>query len=169
MDLALIRSRSGHAAALACVLVLAPAHGLAANESLLCELPVIPPPPAEGLRSASLEADSAQLRQDGVSVAEGNVVLRTPDRTITARRMEYDAGAGRADANGFVTVRERTVYLEGSRLRADLATGETVLEDASYVHPESRGRGTAERIENTPGATALTSGTFTTCEPGSNT
>ena len=168
MDLALIRSRSGRAAAFACALVLAPAHGLAADESPLCALPVIPPPPAQGLRSASIEADSARLRKDGVSVAEGNVVLRTPDRTITARRMEYDAGAGRAEANGFVTVRERAVYLEGSRLRADLQTGETVLEDASYVHPPSRGRGTAERVENTPRGTALTSGTFTTCEPGSN-
>ena len=157
----------GGAASLALVLAILPTHGLEAAEWSLCALPPIPPPPAEGLRSTSIEADSARLREDGVSVAEGNVVLRTPDRTITANRMDYDAGAGRAEAAGDVTVRERKVYIRGSRLQAELGTGQTVLEDATFVHPDSGGRGSAERIENTPRATVLTSGTFTRCEPGS--
>ena len=120
------------------------------------------------MRSSTIEADSARLRKDGVSVVEGNVVLRTPDRTITAQRMDYDADAGLAEANGKVTVRERELYLEGSRLRANLESGETVLEDAKFFYADSRGRGAAKRIENSPSTTVLAAGTFTTCEPGSN-
>ncbi|MCY4450326.1 MAG: LPS-assembly protein LptD [Immundisolibacterales bacterium] len=116
-----------------------------------------------------MEADSARLREDGVSVAEGNVVVRTPDRTITAHRMDYDAAEALAQASGDVTVRERQVYLEGRHLRANLETGESVLEDATFVHPDSSGRGSAERIEHNPRTTVITKGTFTTCEPGSST
>ena len=167
-NLALNRTRSDRPVALACVLALCPSGALAAGESPICALPVIPPPPADGVRAATIEADSARLREDGVSIAEGNVVLRTPDRTITAHRMDYDAGAGLAEALGGVTVRERKLYLEGNRLRANLESGETVLTDAKFLHPDSHGRGTAQRIENTPSTTVLTAGTFTTCEPGSN-
>ena len=168
MDMALIRARSSRPAALAWVLAFCPAGALVAAETSICPLPVIPPPPPDGVRTSTLEADSARLRKDGVSVAEGNVVLRTPDLTITAHRMDYDAEAGLAEASGEVTVRERKLYLEGSRLRANLESGETVLEDAKFVQPDTHGRGTAERISSSPSTTVLTAGTFTTCEPGSN-
>lgn len=151
------------------MLALSPAHVAVAAEASLCALPPVPPPPADDVRSSSIEADSARLREDGVSVAEGNVVLRTPDRTITAHRMDYDAAAGLAEASGEVTVRERQVYMEGRRLRANLETGESMLEDAKFVHPDTNARGTAERIEHNPRTTVITEGAFTTCEPGSST
>ena len=86
-------------------------------------------------------------------MAEGNVILRDPERTITSRRMEYDPETGRFDAAGEVTVRSREMFLQGSRLEAELDTAETVLHDASFRHPASHGRGEAKRIENVPGAT----------------
>ena len=48
------------------------------------------------------------------------MVLRTPERTITSDRMEYDAEAGRAVAHGGVAIRERDVFLEGSQPRGGL-------------------------------------------------
>ena len=169
MDAVLIRRpRSGWPAALACVLALVSAHASrAADDRGLCAPSMLPPPPSADLEGSAIRADSARLGEDGISVVEGNVVLRTPDRTITADRMNYDADAGRAEASGRVTVREREVYLEGSRLYANLETGETVIEDATFHHPGSHGRGDAERIENDHRRTAITKGSFTTCDPGS--
>ena len=170
MEVALIRTRTRGWAALACVLSLAPAPVALAARILPLRAASRPPLPLRRMPVPSpWRRTPARLREDGVSVAEGNVVVRTPDRTITAHRMDYDAAAALAQASGDVKVRERQVYLEGRRLRANLETGESVLEDATFVHPDSSGRGTAERIEHNPRTTVITKGTFTTCEPGSST
>ena len=170
MDAALTRRlRIGWPVALACTLALVPAHpSRAADDWALCAPPALPPPPAADLRTSTIEADSASLRDDGVSVVEGNVTLRTPERTITSDRMNYDADAGRAEASGRVTVREHDIYIEGTRLEADFETGETVLDDATFRHSASHGRGDAKRIENDPRRTIITGGSFTTCDPGSS-
>ena len=156
------------ALALACALAIAPAHLARAAEWGLCAPSTLPPAPEDGLRASTLQADSVRLGGDGVSVAEGNVVLSTPERTITSRRMDYDGTAARAEASGGVTVREREVYLEGDRLRVDLETGRVVMEDAAFTHPDSHVRGEAERIEHEGGVTVTTRGPFTTCDPGSS-
>ena len=134
----------------------------------MCAPSTLPPPPSAELEASTITGSSASLRDDGVSVVEGDVILRTPARTITSERMEYDVEAGRAVAHGRVAIRERDVFLEGSRLKADFETGETVLEDATFSHPGSHGRGDAKRIENDPRRTIITAGSFTTCDPGSN-
>ena len=156
------------ALALACALALTPAHLARAAEWGLCAPSTLPPAPEDGLRESTLQADSVRLGGGGVSVAEGNVVLSTPERTITSRRMDYDGAAARAEASGEVTVREREVYLEGRRLRVDLETGRVVMEDAAFTHPGSHVRGEAERIEHEDGVTVTTRGPFTTCDPGSS-
>ena len=169
MDAALIRRiRIGWPAALACALALLAPHASRAGEWALCAPSTLPPPPSADLAASTIAGDSASLRDDGVSVVEGNVALHTPERTITSDRMEYEAAAGRAVATGRVTIRERDVFLEGNRLEADLETGETTLEDARFRHPESHGRGDAKRIESDPRYTVITTGSFTTCDPGSN-
>ena len=134
----------------------------------MCAPSALPPPPPADLETSTIAGNSASLRDDGVSVVEGDVVLSTPVRTVTSDRMEYDAEAGRAVAHGRVAIRERDVFLEGSRLEADLETGETVLKDAKFNHPASHGRGDAERIESDSRRTVITTGSFTTCDPGSN-
>ena len=103
-----------------------------------------------------------------MSVAEGNVVLSTPGRIVTSHRMDYDAGAGLAEASGEVTMREREVYFEGRRLEANLETGRVVMEDATFTHPGSHVRGDPKRIEHERGVTVATGGSFTTCDPGSS-
>ena len=170
MDAALMRRpRNARPIVLACALVLVPAGAArAAGDWALCAPPAIPPPPSADLQVSTIEADSTSLRDDGVSVVEGNVALRTPERTITSDRMSYDLDTGRAEATGRVTVREPELYLEGSRLEVNLETGETVLDDATYHHPGSHGRGDAKRIESDPRRTVVTGGSFTTCDPGSN-
>ena len=168
MDVAVIRPRSGCLAGLACALALVSAQASRAADWALCTPSALPPAPPAGLQSTTIEADSTTLREDGVSVAEGNVILRSPERRITSHRMDYDAAAARVEASGEVTVREREMFFEGPRLRANLETGETILDKAGFSHPESHGRGTAEQIENLSGTTVFTDGSFTTCDPGSN-
>ena len=168
MDVNLSRPGAGWLAALACAFLLAPARSSEAGEWPLCAPSAVPPPPAPGLESTTIEADSAAVLRGGNPVAEGNVVLKGPERTVTSRRMEYDPETGRFDAAGEVTVRSREMFLRGSRLEAELDADETVLHDASFSHPASHGRGEAKRIENVPGATLITDGSFTTCDPGSN-
>ena len=169
MDAALIRRiRIGWPAALACALALLAPHASRAGEWALCAPSALPPPPSADLETSTITGNSASLRDDGVSVVVGDVVLRTPERTVTSRRMEYDAQAGRAVAHEGVAIRERDMFLEGSRLEADFETGETVLEDATFSHPGSHGRGDAKRIENDSRRTVITGGSFTTCDPGSN-
>ena len=168
MDAALIpRIRTGWPAVLTCALALLPAQVSRATEWGLCAPATLPPPPIEGLRASTLQADSARLREDGISVAEGNVVLSTPERTITSRKMELDEEAGLAEASGEVTVREKEVFLEGGRVSANLETGEIVVDDAKFIHPDSHGRGDAKRVEHAGTTTTITDGSFTTCDPGS--
>ena len=168
MDAALIRRlRTGWPAAFACLLALLPAQVSGAAEWGVCAPSTLPAPPPEGREASTLQADSAGLREDGVSVAKGNVVLSTPDRTITSDQMDYDAAAGTAEATGEVTVREREVFLEGRRLHANLETGEIVMDDARFRHPDSHGRGDAKRVEHNRRSTVITDGSFTTCDPGS--
>ena len=166
------RLRAGRAAApagaLACALALAPAGAARAADWGLCAPSTLPPPPPKGLRESRIEADFASLREGDVSVAEGNVVLTTPDHVITSRRMGYDPAARRAEASGGVTVRTPDVYLEGRRLHTRLDTGRVVLEDGAFTHPGSHVRGEAERIEHERGVTISTNGPFTTCDPGSS-
>lgn len=170
MDATLIRRpRTAWPVALACALAVVPVHASRADGGWgLCAPPTLPPPPPADLRTSTIEADSASLRDDGVSVVEGHVVLRSPGRTITSDRMNYDPDGGRAEASGRVTLRERDIYLEGSRLEANFETGEAVLEDARFRHPASHGRGDAKRIENDPRRTVISGGSFTTCDPGSS-
>ena len=168
MDVTLSRPGGARLIALACMLLLAPARDSQAEEWPLCTPSTLPPPPTPGLETTTIEADSATLPRDGIPVAEGNVILEGPERTITSRRMEYDPDSGRFEAAGGVTVRTGELFLQGRRLEAELDAGETVLHDASFVHPESHGRGEAERIESVPGVTRITEGSFTTCDPGSN-
>ena len=170
MDTALIRRLgAGRPAALACALTSALALGPArAGDWGLCAPSTLPPPPPKGLRESTLQADFASLREDGVSVAEGNVVLTTPERIITSQRMDYDPAAGRAEASGEVTVRTREAYFEGKRLRQHLEAGKVELEGATFTHPGPHVRGEAERIENERGVTLAAGGTFTTCDPGSS-
>ena len=150
------------------MLALVAPHASRAGDWALCAPSTVPPPPATDLETSTIEGDTASLRDDGVSVVEGNVALRTPERTITSARMEYHAEDGRAEASGRVAIRERDVFLQGSRLEANFETGEMVLEDATYSHPDSHGRGDAKRIENDPRRTVITGGSFTTCDPGTN-
>ena len=168
MDVTLSRPGGAWLIALACTLSLVPARTSQAGEWPLCTPSTLPPPPAPGLETTTIEADSATLSRDGIPVAEGNVILKSPERTITSRRMEYDPETEHFEAAGEVTVRSREMFLQGKRLGAKLDADETVLHDASFSHPESHGRGEAERIENVPGATLITGGSFTTCDPGSN-
>ena len=169
MDAALIRStRIGWPTTLAYALALLAPHAASASEWALCAPSALPPPPAADLEISTIAGNSSSLRDDGVSVIEGDVVLSTPLRTVTSDRMEYDAEAGRATAIGGVAIREQDIFLEGSRLEANLKTGETVLEDATFSHPDSHGRGDASRIENDSRRTIITAGSFTTCDPGSN-
>ena len=170
MDAALIRRLGpGRPAALACALTSALALGPArAADWGLCAPSTLPPPPPKGLQTSTLQADSASLREDGVSVAEGNVVLTIPERIITSQRMDFDPAAGRAEASAGVTVRTREAYFEGSRMHTDLGTGKIVMEDVKFTHPGSHVRGEAERVEHEHGVTVTTEGPFTTCDPDSS-
>ena len=154
---------------LAALVALVPAQALRAAEWALCTPAPIPPAPPADQSGYTIEADSAALRQNGISVAQGNVILRMPERTVTARRLSYDPATGIVDANGEFSSRERSFFAEGERFRADLMTREAILDKARYQHPESRARGEAERIEHHPTATVITDGTFTTCDPESET
>ena len=163
------RSRSVLPVAVVCALTLAPAHAPQASEWALCAPPVMPPAPDPELEAATLEADSAFVREDGISIVEGNVVLRTPERIVTAGRMEYDADHARAEASGGgITLRERHAFLEGERLEVDLESGEAVLEKARFIDSASHTRVEAERIEHDPWTTTFADGSYTRCDPGSN-
>ena len=148
-------------------LALVPAPGAQAAEWSLCAPSSLPQPPDAGRQGSELEADTVLVQETGVSRAEGRVVLRTPDRTITSPRMEYDTAGSRLESAGPVTIRTRELFLESDRLDADLAADETVLHDARFRLPDSPGRGGAKRIDDGPGATVITDGSFTTCDPGS--
>ena len=153
------------------------------------------PPAEETTRTAS--ARSATHQDNQITTLAGQVAFVYDRLQIHGDRATIDAETEQYSVEGSVRIREPGLLVHGSRATGNLRDGSARVTDASFLLHEHQLRGTAETISRAPvpqnpektdagtdagtdadtkGATGsannnhliITSGTFTTCAPGSN-
>ncbi len=115
-------------------------------------------------------AESSEWIQETTAVLEGDVKLTQGYRQLESDKATLDQDANTALLEGNIRLREPGLLMTGSRGDMNMDTGEAVIQDASYlVHAAgARGDSTAISVSGNKVLT-LDDGTFTRCEPESNT
>jgi len=117
-----------------------------------------------------IEADSSEIRDGETAVLEGNVAVSQGARRILADKMHYDMVTDEALLEGDVVIRQPGVLLYGSEAKANGVDQSASFKDAEFLLHQQHLRGGAESISQSPDKVIeLQNGTFTSCEPGSNT
>ena len=96
--------------------------------------------------AVDMEADDANLTDEGVSVLTGDVQIRRQGRHVSADEVRYDSSTEVINAIGNVRAWDDGVYLTGSRGTLALAEDVTVVEDAEYRVLDAHAHGAASRI-----------------------
>lgn len=115
-----------------------------------------------------VDADRADVAQEGISTFEGNVNLRRADQRMRANRVEYNRDSESVLASGDVVMVDNTLELSGAELRMDLVKDTGEVNDAEYRLYDHHARGTSAQVarDNVANITTLTNTTYTTCNPG---
>lgn len=153
---------------------LLPAAASAADDArwAVCGIPaetVIPaepaPMPPPGV--TDIQADQARLVQDGVSVLQGNVVVRRDGKQIESDSLRYDQTNDTVTLPDTLRLKDETLQLDAAGGEFHLKSGEGAFHDAQFELPAQHARGAAERLETTgQDETRLQGVTYTTCPPG---
>ncbi|RME35110.1 MAG: LPS-assembly protein LptD, partial [Gammaproteobacteria bacterium] len=147
-----------------------PITGMAA-EGLCPALPPIPDQPTlpEGSEpgSISLEADSMDLQEEGVSTLRGRAEVVRDDQAVSASVIRYDNVANVLEAEGDIRYWDSSLFVTGEKVRVELDRRLGRLERGSYALRGEPGHGKAgllliDRQEN---QTRIEQADYTTC-PG---
>lgn len=96
--------------------------------------------------------------------------MQQGDQSLSADFATIDAATDIYTADGNILLREKNILLRGDKISGNLFNGTAAIDSASFLLHQSKLRGTAKRISKTSDQILrITSGEFTTCEPGSNT
>ena len=126
------------------------------------------PPPTAGGQGITASADQALHEEGGVSRLEGRVQIEYQGRSVTAGTVTVDQQAQTFAVEGGLLLRQPGMALAGERAQGQLATGETQLEDASFLLHGPRLRGQTARLDSLADQTlVIHQGQFTRCEPQS--
>lgn len=115
--------------------------------------------------SLILEADYAEIEEDGLKTFLGHVEANRADLALRGDRLVHDDAAGVIDLLGSAQMWNETLTWQGEHARALLDDDRMLLERGRYLLRESGGHGTADRIEDIParGLTVLERTDYTTC------
>jgi LPS-assembly protein len=115
-------------------------------------------------------ADRSELLQEITAVLEGDVLLTQGHRKLQADRIELNQETDIATLEGDIRLREPGLLLTGSRAELNVDQGYAHIDNASYLVHEQEIRGDASRLSRRNDETlVLEGGTFTRCEPDSDT
>lgn len=115
-------------------------------------------------------ADSSEWVQETTAVLTGDVNLTQGYRQVQSDKATLNQANNTAELEGNVRIREPGLLLTGSHAEMDLDTDEAKVSDASYLIHQAQARGDSSAISiNKDKVVTLDSGTFTRCEPESNT
>lgn len=128
--------------------------------------PVITPLDSDRIEAT---ADEGELVLNGGMTLSGNVEFQQKQQLLTSDEAFWEAESRRANFRGNVVVRTPDLTLSGDQADFDEAGGELNIRDSAYVISERHLRGTAAAIQ-TPaeGRLELQQATLTFCEPGKN-
>jgi LPS-assembly protein len=115
-------------------------------------------------------AKASRYEQEAqVATLAGDVVLRQGSMQVQAQEASLHQAENRGELNGDVRLRQNGALIVGDHAEIQLDTGEAQVDNAEYVMHKSNVRGSAlyaKRAENA--IIRLKDGTYTTCEPNSN-
>jgi LPS-assembly protein len=115
-------------------------------------------------------AKASRYEQEAqVATLAGDVVLRQGSMQVQAQEASLYQAENRGELNGDVRLRQNGALIVGDHAQIQLDTGEAQVDNAEYVMHKSNVRGSAlyaKRAENA--IIRLKDGTYTTCEPNSN-
>lgn len=137
--------------------------------------PVVPPTPAPQVASqpareteapVSLEADRLSYDQEGgVYEADGHVILRQGDLSLTSEQLLLQTATQDVTATGDVVIRQAEDELSGQRMQYNLATGLGSVQQGRVFLNEKNFHLSGESVERSGAATYhVTEGRFTTCD-----
>jgi LPS-assembly protein len=140
------------------------------NRWLLCGQPeTLPPlPPLSGDPQAIyLTADHANLDPKGMSLLQGNVLLRRGDQQLRADQVHLDARSQQITATGEIMLRDSNLMLRSKSISYNLKSQEGSLGQTSYLYGPEHAHGQASEVKREgPGLTVLREASYTTCNPG---
>jgi len=117
-----------------------------------------------------LGAKASRYEQESqTATLAGDVVMRQGSMQIQAQEASLHQAENRGELNGDVRLRDNGALIVGDHAEIQLDTGEAKVDNAEYVLHKSNVRGNAlyaKRAENA--IIRLKDGTYTTCEPNSN-
>ena len=116
-------------------------------------------------------AEASRFEQDTqTGTLEGDVLLRQGRLQAQSSRASFDQNNNQIVLEGNVRLRDQGVLVTGERASMQIDSGETRIDQVSYVVHDARARGTATKLMRRDDAIiVMTDGTYTTCEPGQNT
>ncbi|WPC04674.1 LPS-assembly protein LptD [Pseudomonas benzenivorans] len=109
-------------------------------------------------------------QQEQVATLAGDVVLRQAGMQVEADEANLRQAENRGELIGNVRLRDQGMLVVGDRAELQLDNGEARVDNAEYVLHKSHVRGSALYAKREETAIIrLKDGTYTSCEPGSNT
>jgi len=109
-------------------------------------------------------------QEEQVATLAGDVVLRQAGMQVEADEANLRQAENRGELIGNVRLRDQGMLVVGDRAELQLDNGEAKVDNAEYVLHKSHTRGNALYAKREESAIIrLKDGTYTSCEPGSNT
>lgn len=126
-------------------------------------------PMSEAPMFVSAKASRYQ-QEEQIATLAGDVVLRQAGMQVEANEANLLQAENRGELVGNVRLRDQGMLVVGDRAELQLDSGEAKIENAEYVLHKSHTRGSALYAKREESAIIrLKDGTYTSCEPGSNT
>jgi len=117
-----------------------------------------------------IDADQSEVREGETAILEGSVDVTQGARRIHADKMTYQITTDQAALEGQVAIRQPGVLIQGSEAKANGIDHSASFKNAEFLLHQQHLRGSASTIRQTPEKIIkLENGSFTSCEPGSNT
>ena len=114
-----------------------------------------------------VDADSAIMRNDSISVFSGNTLLRRAAESLAADTIIYDEARDTAEAQGNVHYQSDTLELTGDAGYMELEVEKGHFDNARFRFEEQHARGSARVvIKENVDVVHLQDATYTTCDPG---
>ena len=116
-----------------------------------------------------LNADEADLVENGVSTLTGNVEITKGAQQISADEVKYDQTQDDADLKGNVDYWDPALFLHSDEAHLELNDGTGVFKNADYRIIDNRGRGRASELAvDISVTTNLKDVDYSTCDPQDN-
>lgn len=114
-----------------------------------------------------VQADSAQLVDEGTSVFRGNVIVTRGGRELTANTATYNRASGIVTAQDKIRLRDSEIVLDAEQAEWSMVGGDGALVGVEYHLRQNHARGNANYVyKQGPVTTSLKDASYTTCAKG---